>query len=218
VDGLTAFYVKDEDPKHNKCIKFDTDVYQKEGYDWWTKIRKGASPKDAPKKTPTVGDKYDTIAGLDGVWYWSDYIPIKKNQAYWLTIDAKGPAGGMLAWLVGYPEKGSTEFGSENGAFDEAFKERVTGKPPKRDRNFEPFIHKYVWKGQLTDIANTSPDKWKTFSRRKKPFRPTAVTPDVKYVRVMIYAYWPPGIYYADNVRLYEVDDNGFDVPKDPEK
>ena len=61
VDGLTTFWVKDGDPKHGKVIKFDTDVYQSEGYEWWAKIAKGAVAKDAPKKTPTVGDKYDTI-------------------------------------------------------------------------------------------------------------------------------------------------------------
>src|SRR4051794_3510316 len=53
VDGLTTFWVKDDDPKHGKVIRFDTDVYQSEGYEWWTKIAQGAAAKDAPKKTPT---------------------------------------------------------------------------------------------------------------------------------------------------------------------
>src|SRR5947209_20376621 len=35
VDGLTTFYVKDPDPKRGKCIKFDTDVLQSQGYEWW---------------------------------------------------------------------------------------------------------------------------------------------------------------------------------------
>ena len=33
VDGLTTFWVKDPDPRHGKVIKFDTDVYQKQGYE-----------------------------------------------------------------------------------------------------------------------------------------------------------------------------------------
>ena len=53
-------------------------MYQSQGYEWWTKIAQGASAKDAPKKTPTVGDKYDTLAGNDGVWFWSDPIPVEK--------------------------------------------------------------------------------------------------------------------------------------------
>jgi hypothetical protein len=36
------------------------------------------------------------------------------------------------------------------------------------------------------------------------PFRPTANTPAVKYVRVLLLPYWPPGIYYVDNVKLVE--------------
>jgi hypothetical protein len=50
-------------------------------------------------------------------------------------------------------------------------------------------------------------DEWKTYSRRKMPFRPTANTPSVKYVRVMILPTWPPGVYYIDNVRLTEFEE-----------
>lgn len=202
VDGLCSFWVKDSDPKHGKVLKFDTDVYQSQGYEWWVKIAKGASPKNAPKKIPTVGDKYDTIAGNDGVWFWSDYVPVEKGKAYWLTLDVKGP--GILVWLVGYPEKGSTAFGSENGAFMEVLQENLSGKPKEMKRGHESFIHKYVWKGQL---AAGGSDTWKTYSRRDKPFRPTmsgAKANGVKWVRVLIYPFWPPGEYYVDNVRLTE--------------
>jgi hypothetical protein len=201
VDGLTTFWVKDDDPKHGKVIKFDTDVYQKEGYDWWVKIAKGASAKDAPKKTPTVGDKYDTLAGNDGVWFWSDFIPVEKGTAYWLTLDAKG--AGMMVWLVGYPDKTSTDFGADEGAFQEYLQGKID-KPPEKKRGFEGFLHKYVWKGQLSVGAS---DEWKTFSRREQPFRPTAKTPEVKWVRVLVLPTWPPGTYYLDNVKLVEVED-----------
>src|SRR3954454_1930635 len=50
VDGLTTFWVNDPDPRHGKVIKFDTDIYQTQAYDWWTRIAQGASPKDAPRK------------------------------------------------------------------------------------------------------------------------------------------------------------------------
>ena len=41
VDGLTTYYVKDADAKHGKVLKFDTDVLQSQGYEWWSKIAKG---------------------------------------------------------------------------------------------------------------------------------------------------------------------------------
>jgi hypothetical protein len=201
IDGLTSFWVKDTDPAHGRVIKFDTDILQSQGYEWWAKIAKGASPKDAPKKLPTVEPKFDTLAGNDGVFFWSDPIPIKRGKAYWLTLDVKGPS--LLVWLVGYPEKPDTSFGADMAAFQESFKEQTTGKPAPNKRNRDPFIHKYVWKAQLTAGGS---DQWKTYSRREKPFRPTANTPNVRFVRVFILPYWPPDTYYVDNVKLVEWD------------
>jgi hypothetical protein len=204
VDGLSSSWVKDDDPAHGKVLKFDTDVLQSQAYDWWVKVARGASANDAPKKEPSKDpNKYDTLAGNDGVWFWSDFIPVEKGKAYWLTLDAKGP-GPVMVWLVGYPEKASTALGADEGAFQEYLQGKV-GTPQPNKRGRDPFIHKYVWKGQLAANAN---EKWQTFSRRKQPFRPTSVTPNVRYLRVLILPTWPPGVYYVDNVKLTEVEDN----------
>lgn len=203
VDGLTTFWVRDDDPRHGRVIKFDTDVLQTQGYDWWVKIAGGSSPKDAPKKIPSTDpNKYDTLAGLDGVFLWSDPIPVQKGRAYWLTIDVKGP--GLLVWLVGYPEKPDTTFGADMAAFQEYLQDARRGKPLEKKRGHDPFIHKYVWKGQL---AAGGSNEWKTYSRRQKPFRPTAVTPSVRFVRVLMLPTWPPATYYVDNVRLTEAEE-----------
>lgn len=209
VDGLSTFWVKDPDAKRGKVIKFDTDVYQKEAYDWWTKVAKGSKAKDAPKKTPTVGDKYDTLAGLDGVWYWSDFVPVEKGKAYWLTLDYKGTPD-VMAWLVGYEKKESTAFGADANAFQEYFKEKVGGKPLDRGRMFEGFINKYTWRGQLNQrYAKPLENGWKKLTRDKMVFRPTKNTPKVKFVRVLVLPFWPPGEAYLDAVRLVEVEDVG---------
>jgi hypothetical protein len=220
IDGLATFWVQDDDRKHGKVLKFDTDILQSQGYEWWVKIAKGAAPKDAPKKLPTKEPKYDTLAGNDGVWFWSDYIPVEEGKAYWLTIDVKGP--GILTWLVGYREKGSTAFGSETGAFQDALKEAALKKPVEKKRGHDPFIHQYVWKGQM---AAGGADEWKTYSRRKQPFRPTVSEgrPNgVKFVRVMIYPFWPPATYYVDNVKLVEWQDKdekkATDKPRAPKE
>jgi len=203
IDGLSTFWVKDADPKRGKVLKFDTDVLQSQGYDWWVKIAtKKGKAKDAPKKEKTVEPKYDTLAGNDGVWFFSDAFPIEKGKAYWLSLDVKGP--GLMVWLLGYPEKPDTSFGADEGAFLEVLKERATGKPAEKKRDHDSFIHKYVWKGQL---AAGGSSEWKTYSRRKQPFRPTSVTPTVKWGRILILPTWPPGEYYVDNVRLVEVED-----------
>ena len=198
IDGLSSFWVDDADPKHGKVMKFDTDVLQSQAYPWWGKIIDGASAADAPKKQPTVEPKYDTLAGLDGVWFYSDYIAVEPGKSYWLTADVKGP--GILVWLVGYPEKPDNTFGADQGALQQYLQEAQGRAEPQR-RGRPAFIHKYVWKGQM---AAGGSDQWKTYSRRAKPFQPTKNTPNVRYVRVLVYPFWPPGIYYVDNVRLVE--------------
>ncbi|HUY35432.1 MAG TPA: hypothetical protein VMV69_21995 [Pirellulales bacterium] len=199
IDGLSSFWVDDDDPEHGKVVKFDTDVLQSQAYKWWERIVAGAKAGDAPAKLPTVEPKYDTLAGLDGVWFYSDYIPVEKNKAYWLTLDVKGPE--IMVWLVGYPEKPDTTFGADQGALRQFLEEsKGTAEPQKRGRR--AFIHKYIWKGQMKAGGL---NEWKTYSRRAKPFEPTKNTPSVRYVRVLVYPYWPPGVYYVDNVKLVEL-------------
>src|SRR4051812_20609764 len=204
-DGLTTFWVDDPDGKRGKVLKVDTDVLQSQAYDWWVKVAKGAKAKDAPKKKPTTPPKYDTLAGLDGVWVWSDFIPHEKGKSYWLTIDIKGEPD-VMAWLVGYENKESTAFGADAGAFQEYLKEKTTGKPAENKRLFEGFINKYTWRGQL-NARNAKPleNGWRRFTRDKLPFRPSKAGPHttkVRFLRVLILPYWPPGVTYIDNVRL----------------
>ncbi|MDP7274881.1 MAG: hypothetical protein QF363_05340 [Planctomycetaceae bacterium] len=200
IDGLSSFWVKDSDPRRGRVLMFDSDVLQSQAYDWWLKIDDGASPLKAPKRIPTTAPKFDTLAGLDGVWFWSHPIPIKKGQKFWLTLDVKG--GGILVWLVGYPKKPSVSFGADAGAVQQYFSKRRGTAPPNK-RNRKAFIHKYKWRGQMR--AGGSKD-WKTYSRRNKPFQPTKYTPSVRWVRVLLYPFWPPGKYFVDNVRLVEYD------------
>ncbi|MGE0610378.1 MAG: hypothetical protein AB7O62_25035, partial [Pirellulales bacterium] len=92
IDGLSSFWVDDPEGKRGKVLKLDTDVAQKQAYDWWTRlVKEDVTAKAAPSKQPTVEPKYDTLAGLDGVWFWSDPVEIKKGKQYWLTVDVKGP-------------------------------------------------------------------------------------------------------------------------------
>ncbi len=231
VDGLTTFWVTDPDPKRGKCIKFDTDVLQSQGYEWWSKFAIAESqqavlrlwgypwwadlipqpdPKQAPRKLPTTPPKYDTIAAFDGVWFWSDYVEIEKEKSYWLSLDAKG--AGMMVWLVGYPEKYPVAFGSEAKALQGYIREQTLPKNEPMKRGHSAIIARYIYRGQL--MIPPSSD-WQTFSRREKPFRPTAVTPTVRYVRVLVLPFWPPGEYYLDNVRLVEIPDPNYPASRD---
>ncbi len=199
IDGLSTFWVNDPDSGHGRVLKIDTDVLQTQAYDWWARLIAGADPKDAPPKQPTQEPKFDTLAGLDGVWFWSDFIPVEPGKKYWLTVDVKGP--GMKVFLRGYRDKGSTAFGAEEAAF-QGFLLDKAGKFENR-RGRKRLLSKYVWSAWMP--AGGSND-WQTYSRREMPFSPTQSTPGVRYVRVVLFPYWPPATYYVDNVRLLEVD------------
>lgn len=200
IDGLSAYWVDDPDRSRGKVITLDTDVLQSQAYDWWAKIVENADPKDAPKKLPTIEPKFDTVAGLDGVWFMSDFIAVQKGKKYWLTVDVKGP--GMKVFLRGYAEKGATNFGAEAGAF-QGYLRDPTGKIELK-RGFKKQLKKYVWDAWMPAGGS---DQWRTYSRREMPFDPTTNTPNVRYLRVMLLPYWPPATYYVDNVRLIEVAD-----------
>ena len=47
--------------------------------------------------------------------------------------------------------------------------------------------------------ARVSPDTWSTFSIG---FNPTARSPRIQKFKVRLYAYWPNGLYYFDNIRV----------------
>ncbi|MGE3405831.1 MAG: hypothetical protein AB7I37_03390 [Pirellulales bacterium] len=200
IDGLSSFWVDDPEGKRGKVLKLDTDVAQKQAYDWWTRlVKEDVTAKAAPSKQPTVEPKYDTLAGLDGVWFWSDPVEIKKGKQYWLTVDVKGP--GMKVFMRGYPNPPDTAFGADEGAFMQHL-QKLAGEF-RNERGRKAFIKKYTWDSWMKAGGG---DQWQTYSRREKPFAPTKHTPNVKHLRVMLYPYWPPGVYYIDNVRLVEYD------------
>ncbi len=200
IDGLSSFRVDDPDGKRGKVLKLDTDVLQSQAYEWWAKTLENAEPKEAPEKHRTAEPKYDTLAGLDGVWFWSDFIPVERGKSYWLTVDVKGP--GMKVFMRGYPGKESTAFGADEAAFQGWLIDRA-GKF-KNERGRTKFKQKYIWSAWMPAGGS---DQWQTYSRREMPFSPTNNTPTVKFVRVMIYPYWPPATYYVDNIKLFEVAD-----------
>ena len=47
-----------------------------------------------------------------------------------------------------------------------------------------------------------SATEWRTFSIG---FNPTAKSPRIQKIKVRLYAYWPNGLYYFDNVRVEEI-------------
>jgi hypothetical protein len=58
--------------------------------------------------------------------------------------------------------------------------------------------------GYQTRLEPNAPSKteWRTFSIG---FNPTAKSSKIAKIKVRLYAYWPNGLYYFDNVRVEEI-------------
>lgn len=203
IDNLVFFWTTDPNQsQRGKVIKIDTDVYQRQAYQWWVdRFVHGRSLGRAPEKIPTSGLKYDTIAGFDGGSYWSDFVKIKKSCAYKVYIDAKGPPA--YVFIRGYVQKPHLSFADECPAVQEQF--RIARNQPLKDEKGRPIKYRlrYLYTTKFTVGGS---EQWKTYTHIK-PRHPTSreITENVKYIRICIYPYWPPGEYWFDNIRVYNV-------------
>jgi hypothetical protein len=182
MDNLSTFWVPggadvekaatDGKKLDGKCLKVDTDVYLKE----WEEQRKSmevGKPGDPKTKTPTKGDKYDTVAGTKGVAVYSDEIEVKPETGYKLSIAAKSSVKSTDLFFPKIFVKG---YADVNGEMREVY-------------------------NMYLACRITETGKWTAFERE---FHPTKRTPAVKKMKVMIYAYWPPGVYHFDDLKIAE--------------
>jgi hypothetical protein len=177
VDGLTSFWIDRDDGK-GKCILHDTEVLTSQAYPWWEKMKAGTvAAKDAPKKLPVGPNQiYDTVGGWEGVQYYSDLIPVKPKMRYRITVDIKANWGGIF-----FPKAWVKGYGERTDQFT----------TQKRE----------LYNAYLALRTETKGKEWETFTRT---FNPTLRTPQVKWMGVMLYSYWPLGKYYWDNVIITE--------------
>jgi len=184
-DDLTTFWVKAPE-RNGKCLKVDTDVYREEYLARRKEMEKDPVPPAKPK-TPTKGKKYDTVAGVEGVPYYSAWIPVESGRSYRLEVDFRAESGRKApkVFIKGY-------------LLD-----------PRRPK---PYRRRVAYKKYLTCKGS---EEWKTF---RTVFNPTARNPEVRWIRVMLFAYWPPGVYYFDNVKVVPLAEEGEEKSKAPEK
>jgi hypothetical protein len=177
VDGLCTFWLDRQDGK-GKCLMCETNVLESQAVPWMQKVRSGkAAARDAPKPIPVKPSQiYATIGGLTGVQVYSHFIPVKQKMRYRLSVDIKAKWGGIF-----FPKAFVKGYGDDTDEF-------TTQK-----REF--------YRAYLALRTETQGKEWETFSRT---FNPTLRNPKVKYMRVMLYSYWPLGKYYWDNVVLTE--------------
>ncbi|MBI2900273.1 MAG: type II secretion system protein GspG [Planctomycetes bacterium] len=175
-DGLTTFWEKDP-LRPGKCIRVFSRIHI-DDYHKRLEEMKLENPPPPSKPREIKGKGYDTVGGLDGVGYWSDWIDLKAGMRYTLTADVRSEGGKPKIFVKGYSEL-PVEI-DDNGKAKKVLMRRVTFK-----------IY----------LDCDGGDKWKTST---VTFCPTHDREDVKWARVMLYGYWPAQNYWFDNIRIVE--------------
>ena len=184
-DGLTTFTKPDPDGIRGRVLMMDTRMEQSQADAWWAKWRAGASPADAPQPILAKPPFYSSVGGLHGAHYYSDWHEVKPGMRYRMIAEMKGRSSGMFfpkVFVKGYAEVPPS---------------RREDKPQRRE----------IWR---TYMSCRNPEgTWKrytvTFTIPAEGIQLTdGPSLKVKWLRVIPYAYWPPGRFYWDNVRVVE--------------
>ena len=171
IDGLTTFWV--HGGPTGKCLKIVTDVYHDQWVEWEKKYKEGATADQAPKARPTSGDKYDTVAGIYGVAYDSDPIPVTPGKTYKVSLSYRGDTTDFF-----FPKLFIRGWGTVEG------EKRV------------------LYDAYLALRSKSGGKEWE--SNVRLVTIPTDLKAKIEFVKLKIYAYWPPGTFYFDNVSMQE--------------
>jgi hypothetical protein len=186
VDGLTTFWVDDPTGAgRGKIIKMDTRMVQTQADEWWSRWRAGAPASQAPAPIWSHPPYYDSVGGLHGAHFYSDFLEVKPGMRYRVLADMAGKGSGFF--------------------FPKVFVKGYTMVPPTVRENAPD--RREIWR---TYMACRNPDgQWahysETFTIPAGGVKlSSGQTLGVKWIRIIPYAYWPPGVFYWDNVKVVE--------------
>jgi len=186
IDGLTTFWLDDPTGAgRGKVLKMDTRMVQTQADEWWHKWRAGAPASQAPEPILAPPPAYDSVGGLHGAHYYSDFFEIKPGMRYRVLADFKGKTTDFFfakVFVKGY------------GMVPATVREQ---KPERRE----------IWRTYLA--CRNFENRWKhyseTFTIPQRGVRMSNVaTVQVRWIRIIPYAYWPPGLFYWDNVKIVQ--------------
>jgi hypothetical protein len=201
-DNLTVFWEDGGIHGKGKCLRLDTDVYRNE----WEAHRK--DPTQPVSKTPTTGLKYDTVGGTAGVAVFSHPIVVEAGGCYRVSYDVKGQ-GEPFIFVLGYWKCGLEHLKDMGTKY---FFKPVPGGPSfslvayntsgeeKRPPEAGDFIMSY----RRRVVARFPGGAEGTWRHYETVLQFPADSP-IQVALLELYAYWPPGDYWFDNVRLERV-------------
>ncbi|MBT3285698.1 MAG: hypothetical protein HN380_00030 [Victivallales bacterium] len=194
-DNLTVYWEKSG--VKGMCIRMDTDVYRSE----WEEHRK--HPDTPMVKTPTTGTRYNTVGGTAGVAVYSRPIPVEPDGYYLVEFDVRGK-GEPFMFIKGFWKCGPQDLHKMGKKmFFKPFKPGPsyslmamgTSGEEKRDAHPGDYIQCYR-RRLVARISNR--EEWRHF-RTVLHFEAAR---HIEVVLLELYAFWPPGDFYFDNVRM----------------
>ncbi|MGB2819886.1 MAG: hypothetical protein WBF17_02820 [Phycisphaerae bacterium] len=195
-----------------KVLKITTNLERAPWIEYRRKLRFGQAD---PKSPPKIGtdSSYASVAGMEGVHYRSNWMDATAGQRYWLIADMKGKTAGIFfpkIFVKGYldyadhatalPERSLVERGMTAGQFADlpAAKQKAViaeDIQKHRDRYRRECFRWYL-------SCRNEEDAWKHYAA---PFPPRGGLPaSVKWLKIEVYAYWPPGDFHFDDVLMYK--------------
>jgi len=212
-DGLCTFWVKQSPIGTGRCLMYNTNVLQDQAWEWWKELAKGADPRKAPAPIRTKPPHYDSVGGIEGCKMDSAYYEIQPGPFVVSAVIA-GPSGGdVRVFVKGYdllPENRDTKL-----VRWQAYEWRDPSLPDKTLAEMSKPQMREVWRTYLHAFVNPTPkffsqeftvpeklpglirSKLKTGTGEDEVFYPK-----VRWLKIRLYAMWPVGEYYFDNVTL----------------
>ncbi len=197
LDGITSTW--DSQNGHpGKCIHFDTSVLQKD------KKKFAENPENFKRGK---GGQYDVVGAHEGAWAFAAPIDIPKGQRYFvLSCDVKGPSKGTelfnpMILIRGFQKVTEKNAGENSSWFHEHYKDGVGyseqfGSDELR-RNTREGDYLMVYRHSLV-CRCLAPNTWEHFEMGIQ--LPTIPKFQPERLLLKLYAYWPAGQYYFDNV------------------
>ena len=194
-------------------LRLFTDLDREAWLAYQKDIRLGKADPEKPPPIGTVANKYATVAGLEGVHFRSAWIDATAGQRYWLVADMKGKTAGIF-----FPKifvKGFADFSAAADAISE-----VSLNERKMSADDFAALPAEKQKAMIAEDAAAHPDRyrrevyrWYLACRNEEdvwkhyadPFPPRGGLPkNVQWLRIEVYAYWPPGEFLFDDVQFYK--------------
>lgn len=209
-DGITTFWEK-TGGNPGACLRFDPDVQQKD--------KKAFLENPEAFKGKGDGGQYSTVGAHEGVWSFCQPVEVAKDDRYFLVeADVKGPAKSTALF---YPQvfiRGYQKFDVKRDAGTSSwFQTPHKGGPayseqfgkeqrPAHEGDFL-MVYRHGLVCRLPDAG-----KWYHYQMGLKVPTIKKYRPDVLLLK--LYAMWPLGDYYFDNVSLRRVSKEEYDAAR----